>query len=303
MSSSSDTLRHGDIMWAYWQMAASMAQPSLDEIRDSAGWLALSTAPSNVRVEACAVGAVRGLVATPTGARDDLQLLCLHGGGFISGSSESHSNIYGHMAAAAGRRAIILDYPLAPEQPFPAAVDACLAAYRQICDTIDPHKLFLVGDSAGGNLAVSICQRAASLGLPAPAGIVLFSPWLDLSLGSPSLDGKRSKDPFFHKERLHALLDAYLPADQNRADPLVSPLFGDLSRLPPLYLQAGADEGLLDDSVRFAKAVRDAGSSVKIDIFPEMPHAFQATVGRDARADAAIGMAASWIAAQSATPL
>lgn len=279
----------------YWESAASKLYPSLEEIRESEDWLQLASKPADVRLEAIAISELSALVARPTDPREDLVLLCLHGGGFITGSSRSHAYMYGHLASAVGCEAIILDYPLAPEQPFPAAVNACLDAYRRIAISAERRRVVLIGDSAGGNLAISVCLLATKGQLPSPVGVLLFSPWLDLSLGGRSLDGNGTKDPFFQRARLDALLGAYLPPGTDRESPEVSPLFGDLSSLPPVYIQAGEDEGLLDDSTRFAAAVRASGLPAELQVFPGMPHVFQATVGRDKVAGLAIDAAARWI--------
>src|SRR3546814_39223 len=130
MITGSDDGRDGAVMREYWSLAASLEHPTLDDIRYSEGWSQLSTSPDHVTFEAYSKSGVDGLMNTPDNARRDVLLLCLHGGGFISGSAASHGQMYAHLAKAVGCQALVLDYPLAPEEPFPAAPDACLLAYR-----------------------------------------------------------------------------------------------------------------------------------------------------------------------------
>lgn len=299
MITGSDDGCDGAIMREYWSVAASLEHPTLDEIRDSRGWSQLSAPPTDVTFEAFSQLGVDGLMITPEHARRDVLLLCLHGGGFISGSSTSHGQMYAHLAKAAGCQALVLDYPLAPEQPFPAAPDACLLAYRLLSAGPDAPRIILVGDSAGGNLALSTCQRASALDAPRPTAVVLFSPWVDLSLSGGTLEKNGSSDPFFQRVRLEALVEMYLSVEIDRHAPDASPLFGELALLPPLHIQAGANEGLLDDSRRLAAACKASDPSTELHVFPDMLHVFQASAGRDRIASRAIDVAAAWIKKQT----
>jgi acetyl esterase/lipase len=299
MITGSDVGRDGAVMREYWSLAASLEHPTLYDIRDNKGWSQLSTPPTDVTFEAFSKSGVNGVMITPENARRDVLLLCLHGGGFISGSSASHGPMYAHLAKAVGCQALVLDYPLAPEEPFPAAPDACLLAYGLLSAGPDAPRIILVGDSAGGNLALSTCQRASQIDASQPIAVILLSPWVDLSLASPSLEANQSVDPFFNTTRLSALLGAYLQAAEDPSGPLVSPIFGDLANLPPIYVQVGGAEGLRDDGVRLAAACRHAGTAAECNVYEAMPHVFQAAVGRDALAGRAIAEAAAWINALS----
>src|SRR3546814_3311910 len=160
-----------------------------------------------------------------------------------------------------------------------------------VCSSDLAPRIILVGDSAGGNLALSTRQRAAQIHAPRPTAVVLFSPWVDLSLASPSLEANQSDDPFFNTGRRSGLLGAYLQAAEDPSGPDVSPIFGNLADLPPIYIQVGGAEGLRDDGVRLAAACRDTGTAAECNVYEAMPHVFQAAVGRDAFADRAIAEA------------
>ena len=202
-------------------------------------------------------------------------LLFFHGGGFCSGSIVSHRRMATEAGRAARARALAVDFRLAPEHPFPAAYDDALAAWRFLRDQgFSAHQIAVGGDSAGGGLTLALLMRLRDLKEALPAGAWLASPWTDLTLSGDTLTTKDGVDPLLHKPYLEELAQAYAPAGLDRRDPRVSPLFGDLTGLPPLMIQAGSHETLLADSTRLAAAAGAADVSVTLEIWPRMIHAW-----------------------------
>jgi acetyl esterase/lipase len=223
------------------------------------------------------------------------RLLYLHGGGYVIGSPDTHAGLVGELARRAGLRAMSVDYRLAPEHPFPAAVDDGLAIYRELLAAgTDPQDLVLAGDSAGGGLSIATLLMAREAGLPQPAAVVLFSPWVDLTLAGGSMRSKEDADPIFSEADLRAYVDLYVRAG-DRAHPLASPVFADLTGLPPLLVQVGANEVLLDDAVRLAGRAGADDVEVTLEVGPGLPHVFQHHYGHLDEADAALDRAARFL--------
>jgi len=200
-------------------------------------------------------------------------LLYLHGGGYFACSPRTHRSITGAYALG-GFTVFAPDYRLAPENPFPAAVEDALTAYRAMLERAPANRLAIGGDSAGGGLALSTLLAAKSAGLPMPACILLFSPWTDLAATGDSVVANARLDSMLYGPKLAEGADIYL----NGADPknpLASPLYGDLTGLPPLLIQVAAPEVLLSDSTRLADRAREAGVTVDLSIWENLPHAWQ----------------------------
>ncbi len=213
----------------------------------------------------------------PPEAPDSRVLLFFHGGGFVIGSPRTHRGLAGDLARAAGARALSVDYRLAPEHPFPAALDDCIAAYRWLLDQdIPAEAIVLAGDSAGGNLVLASLLTLRDSGIPLPRGACLFSPWVDLALAGDSFESKASIDPRMTQQTLRNYAKAYL-AGRDALLPLASPLYArTLSGLPPLLIQVGSDELLLDDATRLATRAGHANVGVRLEIWPGMTHVWQA---------------------------
>lgn len=201
-------------------------------------------------------------------------LLYCHGGGFQIGSVRSHAGLMARLAAVSGMRVLGFDYRLAPEHRFPAAPDDAFAVYRALVEAGD-IPLALVGDSAGGALALGTAIRARDAGLPLPKALVLLSPWLDLTMSGESYSALVEQDIFSRPEQLKAMARTYLGRDHAPADPAASPVLGDLAGLPPILVHAGGADITLDDSHLIARNVAAQGGRVKVEVFEGMCHHFQ----------------------------
>jgi monoterpene epsilon-lactone hydrolase len=202
-------------------------------------------------------------------------LLYFHGGGYCSGSILSHRRLVTEAGRAAKTRTLAVEYRLAPEHPFPAALDDALSAWNFLRKSgIAAEQIAVGGDSAGGGLTVALINRLRDAGERGPACAWLISPWTDLTLSGTTLATRDAVDPIIHREYLAELVEAYLPPVMDRRDPRVSPLYADLNGFPPTLIQIGACETLLDDSTRFAAAAGAANVAVTLEIWPDMIHAF-----------------------------
>jgi epsilon-lactone hydrolase len=216
-------------------------------------------------------GGVPALWAVPKGCAQDRVLLCSHGGGYVTGSMFTHRKLYGHLAKAVGCRALIVNYGLAPENTHPGPVNDMTKAYKWLLDQgIKPQHIALTGDSAGGGLAVTTLLRAREQGLPLPAATLPISPWLDMEGTSATFESNKERDVLVMREIIHGMAATFLGEKGDRKHPLANPLHADLRGLPPVYIQVGGYETLLDDSHALAEAVRKADGEVKLDVFPEM---------------------------------
>lgn len=203
-------------------------------------------------------------------------LLYFHGGAFITRSPKTHAAMVARWCEPLSARALLVDYRLAPEHPFPAAVDDCHRAYRWLlAQGYRADQVVIGGDSAGGNLALATLHRIKAAAEPMPACTVLLSPFVDFTLSGESVVANANRDPVFTLAFATAIRACYAPPERF-LDPTVSPLFGDFRNLPPLLFQAGSTEMLLDDAVRAAAKAHAAGVSVELEIWDRMPHVFQA---------------------------
>ena len=248
--------------------------------------------PPDVKVETIAAPARPAEWLTPPGVRTDAVVLYLHGGGYVIGSPRSHRHLAAAIARSAGTRALLLDYRLAPEHPFPAALEDSVAAYQWLLGQgIAPERVVVAGDSAGGGLTVATLLALRDRGLPRPAGGVCISPWVDLTNSAASYVTRAAADPIVTRDAIEGLTQAYIGAGDRKA-PLVSPLYADLAGLPPLLVHVGSDEVLLDDALGLAERARKAGVDVTVEEWPAMIHVwhwFQPMLEEAERATQAIG--------------
>src|SRR5882762_5008447 len=238
-------------------------------------------APAGVTFVADTVGGISGWWAKPARPRNGAAIIHVHGGWFNLGTASAYRNFVGHIAASAGVDAFIPDYRLAPEHPFPAAVEDVEACYRGLVDK-GINQIAVTGDSAGGNLALvllSIASARAYKGGRAPVGAVAISPVTDLALTGESYETRAEADPYFTRSQAAGLVASYL-GETDPKNPLASPLYGDLSGLPPIRIHVGDDEVLLDDSRRYVERAAQAGVDAELDVWMGMPHGFVTGIGQ-----------------------
>jgi acetyl esterase/lipase len=199
-------------------------------------------------------------------------LLYLHGGGYVLGSPLSHRDMVGAIADAAHAKVFLADYRLAPEHPFPAAVDDAVAAYEGLLETgVDPARLCIAGDSAGGGLTVATLLALRDRKLPLPAAGICISPWADLTCSSGSMTSMAEADPMLRPDALRWMAGLYLNG-QDPQSPLASPVYADLRDLPPLLIQVGTEEALYDDAITLSRVARDAGVDATLEVWEGMMH-------------------------------
>jgi epsilon-lactone hydrolase len=258
-------------------------------------WGNLSAEPGGIDYLETEVAGLPALWAVPKGSAGDRVILSLHGGGFVSGSIYTHRKLFGHLAKAAGTRALLAEYRQAPAHAHPAPLEDTTAAYRWLLGQgIDARHIAIAGDSSGGGLAITTLLRARELGLPIAAALMLMSPWVDMAVSSDTYESNRDTEAFFYREVVAALAGMFLGGADPK-DPLASPLYAELSVLPPTYIQVGGDETLLGESVRLGEAARTAGADVRVDVFPDQQHTFQMAAGRAPESGDAIRRFAEWV--------
>jgi acetyl esterase/lipase len=232
-------------------------------------------AASDVTCEAIDCDGVAGEWSIAPGSEPSRVLLYFHGGGYCSGSILSHRRLVTEAGRAAGMRTLAIDYRLAPEHPYPAAHEDALTAWRFLRrQGIAAADIAVGGDSAGGNLTLGLINRLRAAQEALPACAWLLSPWTDLTMSGATLATKDAIDPLIHEAYLDELADAYAPPSIDRRDPLISPLFADLTGFPPALIQVGSAETLLSDATRLALAAGVADLDVTLQIWPHMIHAW-----------------------------
>ena len=274
--------------------------PTLEQQRAGGDMFGAMTAePPGISSEIVDAGGVPAMWVTPPELDGDAVVLYLHGGGYVACSMHTHRSLVGHLATHAKLRVLNLDYRLAPEHPYPAAVDDAVAAYRWLLDQGHaPSAVAFAGDSAGGGLALAALLRLRDEGAPLPAAAFTMSAYADATCASPRYETQSSVDLLVSIESARVSWGFYLSGGADPTDPYVSPVFGDFTGLPPLLLQAGGAECLLGDS----EAVRDradaAGVEVELTTWPDLQHVFQVTAGNVPESDEALAAAGAWLRAR-----
>ena len=232
--------------------------------------------PAEITVTAAVLGGVPVAEITVDGIEPRHTVLYFHGGVYVLGDAAQAAGLASQIGRRTRAMVISVDYRLAPEHPYPAAVDDALAAYQALLDNgTAPQDIAFAGESAGAGLAIATLVNARDHGLPLPAAALAMSPYADLTLAGTTMDTKRDADPLLSRENLQARIPDYT-AGHDPALGLISPIFADLSGLPPLIIQAGTHEVLLDDAIRLAAQAATADVQVTLDITPGVPHVFQA---------------------------
>ena len=286
------------LMRATMGPALRVGRPIEQRRRREARLTGLQRTPPGVELRSTVCGSIPAESVTVRGAAPaGRAVLYLHGGGYCQGSPATHRTITGHLALQSAARVVAARYRLAPEQPFPAAVDDAVAAYRGLlAEGFAPSATVIAGDSAGGGLAVAAALRLREDGLPQPAGLVLFSPWVDLGLGA--LGPPPPGEFIVTKPWLEECARFYL-AGHPEADPLASPIAADLHGLPPTLIQVGTDELLLTDSRRLHAALMAAGVEATLQEFRHRWHVFQLNAGVLADANRALATAGAFVRARA----
>jgi acetyl esterase/lipase len=241
--------------------------------------------PPGIAAEAAGVAGRPGEWLRPEGSSGTGLMLYLHGGAYVQGSVKTHRALAARLALASGAKTFIVDYRLAPEHPFPAALDDAFTVYQSLQASHPNEPLAVAGDSAGGGLAVALALRIKAEAAAMPAALALLSPWTDLTLSNATHETLASVDPYFPTRTPLRMAAAAYCADASTHDPLVSPQFADLSSLPPTLIHVGALEALLDDSRVLAQRMQAQGTEAQLAVYPGMWHVWQIFGGKLREAD------------------
>ena len=262
--------------------------------------MAAMPVPADVTTSSGSLGGI-GVVNVEAAGTDDARVIFyLHGGAYAIGTAASSVGLASDLARRAGARLVTIEYRLAPEHPHPAAIDDAVMAYRGLLDSgVAASAIAIAGESAGAGLAAATLIALKHAGLPQPTGAVLMSPWVDLTLSGESMSAKATVDPALTPGGLRRRAVDYV-ADGDRTAELVSPIFADLSGLPPLLIQAGSHEILLDDATRLACRAAAADVAVRLEVTPGVPHVFQGFATMLDEGDAALTSAGQFLRAHVA---
>ena len=257
--------------------------------------------PADVTVTGAALGGVPTAEITVDGSEPRHVVLYFHGGVYVMGDAFLAADLASQIGRRTHAKVISVDYRLAPENPYPAAVDDALTAYEALLHSgTAPSDIAFAGESAGGGLAIATLVNARDHGVPLPAAAFVMSPYADLTLAGATMETKRESDPLLSPQALHARVVDYTSGQDASLD-LISPIFADLSGLPPLLIQAGTHEVLLDDAIRLAQRAATADVEVTLDITPGVPHVFQAYYPILDEAAAALDRAGQFLSARLAS--
>jgi monoterpene epsilon-lactone hydrolase len=291
------------------QLDAILRQGAFDprgEVADlRAGFEALMRTipvPGDVKKASTTVGGVDAVEVTVDGIDSANVVLYFHGGVYVIGSADFSVPLVADLARRSNARAISVDYRLAPENPYPAAVEDATAAFQGLLSQgVDPGNIAIAGESAGGGLTAALLLALRDEGVPMPSSAFVLSPWTDLTLSGPSIHDRQDLDPILSREGLAPRVNDYV-ADARATDPYISPVFADLREFPPMLIQVGSHEVLLSDAIRLAERAADADVEVTLEVVPGVPHVFQAYAAMLDEGGAALNRAATFLNAHFAVP-
>jgi len=287
-----------DLYKSWVQKMAANPNMQLDELRRLfSHWGDVTADPRGVDYIEVEAAGLPAMWVLPKGCVKDRALLCSHGGGYVVGSMYTHRKLFGHIAKAVGCRALIVDYRLAPERPHPGPVNDMASAYRWLLEHegLKPEHIAFTGDSAGGALALTTVAAVRQQGLPLPAATMPMSPWAGPDTSGETYVTNMDRDALVSKNTTDSLGSLFIGEKGNPYDPLANPLYIDYAGYPPIYLQVGDAEVLLDDSRRIASKAKNEGADVRLDIFPDMQHVFEFLAGVAPEADDAVARMAAWV--------
>jgi monoterpene epsilon-lactone hydrolase len=273
----------------------------IEDRRAAMDKLDLLPRPRRVDYVDTAVGGIPAIVATPTDVVPDRHILYIHGGAYVVGSPKSHIAMCARLARRAAATITVIDYRLAPEHLYPAAIDDCVAAYQAIIADVDPALVTIAGDSAGGGATLATLGVLQRTGVAMPGAAYVLSPWTDLTASGDSIVTRAPYDPMFDGEGLIEAARTYA-GDTPLDDPGVSPLFADPTGYPPTLIQTGMDEILLSDSIRLAERYESAGVEVRLDLRDDLWHVYQMLAGYMPEANDALVRAAVFIREKTPAP-
>lgn len=276
-------------------VAAVMAtHPGID-LRAVDGIYHLTAEPTDVTYEEGDAAGSAAIWVNPLDCHAERVLVYFHGGGFVSGSKESHRKVAAHLAKAAGVRALVPDYRLAPMHPFPAQLDDARSLYDWLLARgHHPSKIALAGDSAGANIATGLTLALQQDNRPLPGAVVAFSPWYDMEANGPTFESNDAADLAISRQLVRNIAPMYL-GGHSPTDPLANPLYSDPTGLPPMFLTCGSHETLQGSVERFAALARRAGVDVVLDVADGMQHFYQVMAGRVPEADTGIAEVGKWL--------
>lgn len=291
-------------IYAHWiEELSAIPAPSTELLRiffDD--WQRATAEPEGVTYQSTAIGGVPGILVTPLEADSSQILLLLHGGGFALGSSASHRKLTGHLAKAIGSIAFVADFRRAPDAKFPAQIDDAVSIYQAlVADGYSPENITPVGDSAGGNLAISMVFELKNRGLALPRQVITMSPWLNMENNGATIETNDATDFLITREGLQGNIDRYIEGATEPTNPMANPLYQDYTGFPRLYICAGDTESLFDDSVRLNELATAAGVDVTFSVGKGMQHVYPFMAGNHPRADEEIRLIADWYASGRAT--
>lgn len=280
--------------WA--ERMAANPDKSIEDLRDLfEEWHKATLEPERVSYRSDTIGGVSSIRVLPENANPEKVMLYAHGGGFAVGSAASHRKLAAHLAKALGITAVVFDYRRAPEHPFPAQLVDTIAVYKELLDQgFSPKNIVISGDSAGGNLAISATLKLRADGLPMPTAVIAMSPWLDMEHTGITLETNKCNDILINREILQGMSEMFLGKAGSPDNPFCNPLKADFNDFPPLYINAGSSEALLDNSQNLKKIAEKSGVDVSLSIVNDMQHVFPMMAGRSDHADKEISRIAAW---------